>query len=93
MPKLRALLEDAGFGDVATYLQSGNVVVSTPKQAEAVRREVERLIAEMLGLEIDVVVRSRGSWRELSSGTRSATSRPTRSATRSASSRRARRPA
>jgi uncharacterized protein (DUF1697 family) len=59
MPKLRALLEDAGFGDVATYLQSGNVVVSTPKQAEAVRREVERLIAEMLGLEIDVVVRSR----------------------------------
>jgi uncharacterized protein (DUF1697 family) len=59
MPKLRALLEDAGFGDVATHLQSGNVVVSTPKQAEAVRREVERLIAEMLGLEIDVVVRSR----------------------------------
>ena len=59
MPKLREVLEGAGFGDVKTYLQSGNVVLSTPKKADAVRRECERLIERELGLDIDVVVRSR----------------------------------
>ena len=29
MPKLRDALEDAGFDDVQTYLQSGNVVLSS----------------------------------------------------------------
>src|SRR5690348_869750 len=59
MPKLRDLLEGAGFQDVATYLQSGNVVLSSGKSDDAVAREVERLIAKELGLRIDVVVRSR----------------------------------
>jgi uncharacterized protein (DUF1697 family) len=59
MPKLRELLESGGFDDVKTYLQSGNVVLSSAKTADAVRREVERLISKELGLDIDVVVRSR----------------------------------
>jgi len=59
MPKLRDILEGAGFEDVATYLQSGNVVLSSGKSGDAVAREVERLIAKELGLQIDVVVRSR----------------------------------
>ena|SRR5207253_7866725 len=59
MPKLREALEDAGFGDVKTYLQSGNVVLSSGKSAAAVGRECKRLISDRFGLEIDVVVRSR----------------------------------
>jgi uncharacterized protein (DUF1697 family) len=59
MPQLRALLGDAGFEDVATYVQSGNVVVSSPASADEVARECERLIAEQLGLEIAVVTRTR----------------------------------
>jgi uncharacterized protein (DUF1697 family) len=59
MPELRAALEEAGFEDVQTYLQSGNVVVSSGKSAAAVAREVERLIAERFGLDIAVVTRSR----------------------------------
>jgi uncharacterized protein (DUF1697 family) len=58
MPKLRELLEDAGFEDVRTYLQSGNVVLSSPKKAEDVARTCKRSIAKKLALEIDVVVRS-----------------------------------
>jgi uncharacterized protein (DUF1697 family) len=59
MPKLREVLEGAGFDDVETYLQSGNAVLSSAKKADAVRREIKRLISKELGLDIDVVVRSR----------------------------------
>jgi len=59
MPALRELLEEAGFGGVRTYLQSGNVVLSSSKPTKTVARECERLIAERFGLEIPVVVRTR----------------------------------
>jgi uncharacterized protein (DUF1697 family) len=58
MPKLREAFEGAGFDDVKTYLQSGNVVLSSSKKADDVRRRCERLIAKELGLDVDVVVRS-----------------------------------
>jgi uncharacterized protein (DUF1697 family) len=59
MPKLRALLEEARFEDIRTYLQSGNVVLSSTKKADDVGRACKRVIAKELGLDIDVVVRSR----------------------------------
>jgi uncharacterized protein (DUF1697 family) len=65
MPKLRAALEGAGFEDVKTYLQSGNVVLSSRKAADTVRRDCERLISKELGLDVDVVVRSRAQLAEV----------------------------
>lgn len=59
MGELREALEDAGFDDVKTYLQSGNVVLSSKSSAESVARKCEKVIAERFGLEIDVVVRTR----------------------------------
>jgi uncharacterized protein (DUF1697 family) len=59
MPTLRAALEDAGFGDVRTYLQSGNVVLSSSARADAVARKVHRVIANEFGLDIAVVIRTR----------------------------------
>ena len=59
MPKLRELLESAGFEDVQTYLQSGNVVVSTTDSPAQVASKVERQIADEFGLDIKVVVRRR----------------------------------
>ena len=59
MPALREALEEAGFEDVRTYVQSGNVVLSSRARAETVRRKVEHMIAEQFGLEIAVVVRTR----------------------------------
>jgi uncharacterized protein (DUF1697 family) len=59
MPNLRSALEDAGFEDVATYVQSGNVVLSSSDSAAKVGRAVERLIEKEFGLEIPVVVRTR----------------------------------
>jgi uncharacterized protein (DUF1697 family) len=59
MPKLRAVLADAGFDHVRTYLQSGNVVVATNASPEQVARKCEREIARAFSLDIDVVVRTR----------------------------------
>ena len=59
MPALREALEEAGFEDVATYVQSGNVVLTSRAKTDAVRRKVEQVIAESFGLEIPVVVRTK----------------------------------
>jgi uncharacterized protein (DUF1697 family) len=59
MPELREALEEAGYDDVRTYLQSGNVVLTSRGAAKRVARDCERLIADRFGLEIAVVARTR----------------------------------
>lgn len=59
MGRLRELLAAAGYGDVRTYLQSGNVVLTSPAAPERLQRELEELIAEEIGLETRVLVRTR----------------------------------
>jgi uncharacterized protein (DUF1697 family) len=59
MPELRELLAGAGFEDVRTYLQSGNVVLSSDASPEDVAHECERQIAGRFGLDIRVLVRTR----------------------------------
>ena len=59
MPELREALEEAGFDDVQTYVQSGNVVLSSSDSAADVARNVELRISKSFELDIDVVVRTR----------------------------------
>jgi uncharacterized protein (DUF1697 family) len=59
MPELRTALEDAGYDDVRTYLQSGNVVLTSTASAKNAARACERLIADRFRLEIAVVARTR----------------------------------
>ncbi len=59
MPQLRELLSSAGFDGVRTYVQSGNVVLSSDAAPEQVARECEEQIATHLGLDIRVVTRTR----------------------------------
>jgi uncharacterized protein (DUF1697 family) len=65
MPALRELLGDRGFEDVRTYLQSGNVVLSSDLAPERLADECKRAIAEGFGIEIDVVVRTRDELAEI----------------------------
>jgi len=58
MARLREALEEAGFSDVQTHLQSGNVLLSSKTKPEQTARRCERLIEDEFGLEIDVVVRT-----------------------------------
>src|SRR5262245_48557463 len=59
MPELREALQEAGYEDVRTYVQSGNVVLSGAAAAKQTTRDVEKLIADRFGLEIAVVARTR----------------------------------
>ncbi|MGI8557129.1 MAG: DUF1697 domain-containing protein [Solirubrobacteraceae bacterium] len=58
MVELRALLEGLGYDDVRTYLQSGNVLLSSPTPSEQLARELRQGISERLGFDVAVVVRS-----------------------------------
>jgi uncharacterized protein (DUF1697 family) len=59
MPALREALEAAGLEDVVTYVQSGNIVLSSNAKPDALAREVEAVIADSFELEVVVVVRTR----------------------------------
>ena len=59
MPALRDQLRDSGFEDVRTYVQSGNVVLSSDLSPEPLALECKRAIAEGFGLDIEVLVRAR----------------------------------
>lgn len=58
MPELRGLLEHAGFEDVQTYVQSGNVVLTSKLKPDSLAKRLERELADGLGLETQVLVRT-----------------------------------
>jgi uncharacterized protein (DUF1697 family) len=59
MTDLRALVTSLGFDDVATYLQSGNVVFTGSGSTTAVAGAIEDRIGSELRLEVPVIVRSK----------------------------------
>ena len=59
MPELRELLSGHGYGDVRTLLQSGNVVLTSRMGAARLEHELRRQIADGLGVDTPVIVRSR----------------------------------
>lgn len=59
MPALAEAFTDAGYGDVRTYIQSGNVLFTTDRDGgPPLELELERMLHERFGLQIRVVVRS-----------------------------------
>ena len=65
MAGLRALCGDLGWSDVATYIQSGNVLFAADRAPETLETELEGAIAERFGLDVPVMVRSAGQWAAL----------------------------
>jgi uncharacterized protein (DUF1697 family) len=67
MPALRAALSDLGYGDVTTYVQSGNVVLRTAAgtKAEEVAGAIEGLISKEFGVEAAVMVRTAAELRKI----------------------------
>ncbi len=59
MPALKSLYESMGFVDVATYIQSGNVVFKTTKEdASAIEDLIEKNLLKTVGFPVAVVVRT-----------------------------------
>ena len=88
MADLRALYERHGHDDVTTYVQSGNVVSrTTTRSARTVETDIERAIADDLGLDVTVLVRTPARARRVrSTPTRSCATARTRSRSTSPSS-------
>ena len=59
MAELRTLLEKAGQEDVRTHLQSGNVLLSSSLPPRKLEAQLERQLAEGLGMDVRVLVRTR----------------------------------
>jgi uncharacterized protein (DUF1697 family) len=65
MTALRQALEAAGYENVRTYVQSGNIVLDSTASPDAIADAIRALIAEQFGLEIAVVARTRDELAEV----------------------------
>ena len=68
MAELRELAEAEGFRDVATYIQSGNLVFTAGGSAATAEASLERAIAAHFGFPVDVVVRTADDWASYAAG-------------------------
>jgi len=59
MGDLRDVLTGEGYGDVRTYVQSGNLVLSSRLSPHRLERELERHVLSGFGIDTRVVVRTR----------------------------------
>jgi len=59
MPDLRAALEAAGHEDVATLVQSGNILLTSAKKPATLEREISKLVKDEFGVDAATVVRTR----------------------------------
>lgn len=61
MPELKELFEQNGFGDVVTYINSGNIIFSSENTDEKkLKEECEALLADRFQFEIPVTIVSAG---------------------------------
>jgi uncharacterized protein (DUF1697 family) len=58
MAELRTLLENAGYGNVRTYIASGNVLFDGPRAKARTAAGLERLVADAFGVETTAILRS-----------------------------------
>jgi uncharacterized protein (DUF1697 family) len=65
MPALKAAFESQGFADVATYIQSGNVVFSAPDKGAALVPRIEAELSRAFDYTASVVVCSRQQLRRV----------------------------
>ncbi|MFD1902230.1 DUF1697 domain-containing protein [Enterococcus termitis] len=66
MPVLKKAFEDHGFLDVVTYINSGNIVFTSPSQEiRTLIKKSERIIKETFGLDIPVMIVSKNELEDL----------------------------
>ena len=62
---LREKLAEAGYEDVATYINSGNAIVTTRKSRDTTTKEIAAICSREFGFDKDIHLRSAREWREL----------------------------
>ena len=64
MAELREVAEAIGCHAVATYIQSGNLVVESPRSPRELETALEQAIALRFGFPVEVIVRSAAQWQK-----------------------------
>src|SRR5215217_2307904 len=66
MTELRRCFEDQGFGNVATYIQSGNVLFEAARERPAsLSARIEEALLQRFGYQARIVLRSHGQMRAI----------------------------
>jgi uncharacterized protein (DUF1697 family) len=65
MPLLRDLAVRLGYSEVAAYIQSGNLVLSSGEASHTVAAKLEDAITAETGLDVPVIARSATEWSEM----------------------------
>jgi uncharacterized protein (DUF1697 family) len=65
MPRLKSCFEAQGFADVATYIQSGNVLFSSKEKGPALVARIEEELSKTFGYAASVVLRSNQQMRRI----------------------------
>lgn len=62
MADLRTLCSKNGMADVATYINSGNIILSAAGSLESIELQLENLIEKKFGFRVPVIVRRASDW-------------------------------
>lgn len=62
MADLRKLAEGLGWNEVATYIQSGNLVFTAEGKPTELEAELETALKKQFGFEVPVIVRDQEQW-------------------------------
>ncbi|WP_042454842.1 DUF1697 domain-containing protein [Neobacillus dielmonensis] len=65
MAELKQLLEELGLQKVKTYIQSGNVLFESNRDAELLRQSMEKQIQEAFGFPVPVVLRTQADLEQM----------------------------
>ena len=68
MADLRGIATDLGFGNVQTYIQSGNLLFTATENPEILEAALEAAIVEHFGFEVVVLIRTAAQWGAYASG-------------------------
>lgn len=68
MAELRAHCAADGLGEVKTYIQSGNIILSSTDGADVLAARLKALIARRFELDVPVILRTATQWRSYAAG-------------------------
>ncbi|MFB4032581.1 DUF1697 domain-containing protein, partial [Streptococcus pneumoniae] len=65
MSYLVDILTEAGFQQVRTYIQSGNIILKSDLDIEEIREQVHTLIKEEIGADLKMVIKNKNDLEEI----------------------------
>ncbi|WP_436462537.1 DUF1697 domain-containing protein, partial [Amycolatopsis sp. w19] len=65
MQELKSLLTNMGLDKVKTYIQSGNVILQSERNAEQLEEQMEQEIRRAFGFSVIIILRTASEWEQI----------------------------